>query len=221
MFERIRNFFVPAPVHKCTGEVSPNLEVTTENGRYVLNAGNANYSYGGLHQVFRMAFRESGMKDTKVKNVLILGFGAGSVASILLEEYYKECDITGVEKDPVVLELARMYFDIDRFRGLSLHCIDAVDFVMQAKGEYDLIVVDVFVGLDVPSVMEEEKFLLALGKLQAKNGRIFFNKIAYSDKTRKEANDLVARFTSCIAEPILYKISMEGVENWVFFQEKR
>ena len=95
------------------------------------------------------------------------------MANILCDEYKKDVHLTGVEKDPVVIDLAKKYTHIDRYKNLSLHIEDAVDFLENCDKKFDLVVVDIFVGADVPEKFREEKFLAGLGRLLSPRGNIF------------------------------------------------
>ena len=64
-----------------------------------------------------------------------------------------------------MIDLAKEYFRIDRYKNLSLHIEDADDFVEKLRQEFDLVVVDTFVGADVRTKFKEEKFLAGLGRL--------------------------------------------------------
>ncbi|MBE9480460.1 MAG: hypothetical protein IMY69_02060, partial [Bacteroidetes bacterium] len=83
----IKSFFDDKTIEKTSSQINPYLEIKKEKGKYILNSKNVNYSYGGLHKAFQKIFRKINLKEEKIKNVLILGFGAGSIASILLDEY--------------------------------------------------------------------------------------------------------------------------------------
>jgi hypothetical protein len=48
----------------------------------LLNTYNANYSYGSLQDAFRFVFKKIKIEDKKIKNILVLGFGCGSVAAL-------------------------------------------------------------------------------------------------------------------------------------------
>lgn len=97
--------------------------------------------------MFRKAFSRFNIRERDISNTLILGFGTGSVASILCDEYKKDVHLTGVEKDPVVIDLAKKYFHIDRYKNLSLHIEDAGDFVENCDKKFDLVVGDIFVPM--------------------------------------------------------------------------
>lgn len=201
--------------------MSGQLEVLYKNGKYMLDTANVNYSFGGLHLVFQKAFTHAGIKQREIKSVLILGFGGGSIASILQDEYGKNVEIVGVEKDEVVIELARKYFSIDKYRNLSLYCADAYDFVMNTfHTPFDLIVVDIFVDWMVPEKFLEESYLVALNKRLSATGILFYNFIIRDDKSRNRAGQFYKRMENFVGSTEWFKIPDRNTENWIFICDK-
>jgi spermidine synthase len=217
----ISSFLFTHAIEERKSEVSGKIEVLYSNGKYVLDAANANYSFGGAHTVLRRAFSQFRVKQREIKKVLVLGFGCGSVASILQEEYRKKVEMVGVEKDKEVIELAKKYFSIDKYKSLSLHCADAYDFVLNAPpSAFDLIVLDIFVDLIVPEQFQEEKFLSALGKLVLPGGILFYNFIVRDEKTRDKGAQLYKRMNNLIGHTEWVRIFAKRSENWVFVSDK-
>ena len=210
------SFIVPMKVEEREGLVTPRLEIYLTKGRYVLDAVRVNYSFGGLDTVFREAFSEFDIRERQIANALILGFGAGSVASILCQEYKKAIHLTGVEKDPVVIDLAKKYFGIERYKDLSLHLEDAGTFVARCDRQFDLIVVDVFVGAEVPPQFKQEEFLSGLGRLLAPQGICFFNVAIYNDEVRTECQNLFRKMESLVGTTEFCPITLGRTENWIF-----
>jgi spermidine synthase len=213
----LSSFLVTYPVEERKSELSGKLEILYTNGKYVLDTPNVNYSFGGLHTVFQRAFGQFGIRQRKIKNVLILGFGGGSVASILQKEYGKDLEIVGVEKDEIVIELAKKYFSLDKYKNLTLHCGDAYDFVQNTSlPSFDLVVVDIFVDPIVPEKFQGEIFLSALGKLLSPNGILFYNFIIRDEKTRDKGGQLYKKMNSLIGHTEWVRLFDKGTENWVF-----
>ncbi len=80
----------------------------------------------------------------KIKRVLMLGVGGG--AAILQLHHLLEPDsITGVELNPVHLDIARRFFNVDA-AAVELHEADAHDWLQHYQGEaFDMIVDDLFI----------------------------------------------------------------------------
>jgi spermidine synthase len=221
VFWFLTSFLWPVKVEERKGMVTPRLQIHLSNGRYTLDSTHVNYSFGGLHLVFRKAFARFNIRQTEIADALVLGFGTGSVASILFDEYKKDIHLTGVEKDPVVIDLAKEYFRIDRYKNLSLHIEDADDFVENCDKKFDLVVVDTFVGADVPAKFKEEKFLAGLGRLLSPRGISFFNVVVYDEKVRSGCASLFEKMNALIGQTEFCRIFLTGTENWIFVCDKR
>jgi spermidine synthase len=151
----------------------------------------------------------------------MLGFGCGSVASILQEEYGKDIEMIGIEKDEMVIELAKKYFSLDKYKKLTLHCMDAYDFVQDATLPFfDLIVVDIFVDPIVPEKFQDENFLSACGKKLSLTGLLFFNFIIRDEKTRDKGSHLYKKMNSLIGHTEWVRIFAKQSENWVFVSDR-
>jgi len=170
--------------------------------------------------LFRKTFSRFNIVERDVRSALILGFGAGSVARILLGEYKKDLHLTGVEKDSVVIELARKYFHIDRYKNLTIHIEDAGDFVENCNKKFDLVVVDIFVGADVPEKFRDEEFLSQLGRLLSPGGIAFFNVLVYDAKVRTDCASLFENMNALIGKTEFCRVFFDRSENWIFVCDK-
>ena len=216
LLRRLSSFIVKQNIEKRPSLVSGILEVVFSKGRFILDAHRVNYSFGGLHEVFRKVFNEYEIRNRHIQNVLILGYGSGSVASILEFEYRKRLKITGVEKDPEVISLTRKYFRPERHASLQLECEDACDFVLRCRDIYDLIVVDVFVNLDVPARLTESDFLEKLGKILSPQGIVFFNLVVHDERSRTKGKVIFEGMNQSIGNTHWTKLGDQRTENWIF-----
>ncbi len=163
------------------------IEIKKRYNRYLLNSRNTNYSFGGLHKVFQHVFRKVPFCQSNVKNVLILGFGAGSVAHILQYELGCNCNITGIEIDKEVVNLAKRYFYMNNLKRTNVIIADALEFVNSCDMLFDIIVVDIFIDHKVPDKFNTIDFLSSLKKLLSTAGKVYFNRLCY-DYSSKQQN---------------------------------
>lgn len=175
--KKIMSWLLPVKVGVYKGTLSPVLEVTYENGVKVLNAGRVNYSFGALHDVFRIAFRKARVEKLRPANVLILGFGAGSIARIIRDEYGMNCPITGVEADEGVIKIGREHFETTGISSCSVVHARAEEFIEVNHEKFDLVAVDIFVEEIVPEACRTEKFLQQLKDSLTENGIVVFNEM--------------------------------------------
>ena len=188
-----------SPVWKAKTKYN-SLEVVWQGGRMVLNALHVNYSFGSLHRVFQSAFQQLNPDFDVIRNVLILGFGAGSVAQILQHEKHCNCSITGVEIDEKVLELGRRFFQLDRLKNLKLNVTDADDFLSGTDERFDMIVVDLFLDDRIPEKFLQLAFLNRLSQHLTSDGVVLFNYLLYDFRSRQQKELFVAAFRSVFQE---------------------
>jgi spermidine synthase len=177
MFAKLFSYFIPINVYKKNSSVSKTLEVTWNNGQLVLDSKNTNYSYGSLQRILRKGLKYIGFERIrKFETILILGVAGGSVIKTLVDEIKFKGKITGVEIDPVVVELATKYFGLGKYNNVSIVIDDAFEFVLKSKEKHDLI-----------NLQNE---LLSLDKKkqdEVPNQLLFEDKIEDLSRTKKEA----------------------------------
>lgn len=151
----------------------------------------------------------------------MLEFGAGSVASILTEEYEINCKITGIEKDAVVINLAKKYFNIERFKKLELIHESAYTYVQHIENKFDLIIMDIFIDETVPKMFREEKFLRNLNRILSNNGVLFYNFMTSSQTLKSEFKELLSCFETIFGRVFYYKIkTSDWPENTLLFYDR-
>ena len=178
------SFIFDVKIETTESILNPFLQVVIRNGRLLLNTYNANYSYGSLQDAFRFVFKKIKIKDKNIKDILVLGFGCGSIAALF--NGYKNVEITGVEADEKVLALYEKYFIEEITSELILVEAFAEDYVTTITKTYDLIIVDVFIDIEIPSSIKESSFYKPLQNRLNKNGILIFNFIVLYEKEQIE-----------------------------------
>ncbi|HET7098687.1 MAG TPA: methyltransferase domain-containing protein [Patescibacteria group bacterium] len=107
----------------------------------------------------------------EIRKVLILGLGGGTVAK-LVRKNWPEAKITGVDIDPVMIELGKKYLDL---RAEKIYIQDADKPV---PGKFDLVTVDLYNGDNFPKKFESVAFLNRFSK----NRLVVFNRLYYKTK---------------------------------------
>lgn len=206
-------------VEQTRSDVNPCLQVAHMRGKYKLNSEKANYSYGSVQKVFEVEFKRIKLKERKIEDVLILGFGAGSIASTLLNKYKMNCKIIGVEKDNLVIELGRKYFDTHKFPNTEIICADAYNFLMENQQLFDLIIVDVYIDKHVPEKMETEQFITQLKNSVRDKGLVIFNKLIFDEETEKSSKKLYDTFSKVMCRFEYHKVQ-RSYTNLMLVYEK-
>jgi len=161
------------------GETSYNGElVVLQNifGKNLLASG-LSQSGGMIESLWKTAC--SKINRQEVKNVLILGLGAGSCI-VPITKRWPKAKITGVEIDPTMTELGKRFFGLSD-KNLQIEIGDANEFIAKTKNTYDLILIDLFSGHNYPHFLEEQYFLENIKKRVEKNGILIFNRLYFAD----------------------------------------
>ena len=146
------------------------------NGKKILNTQNANYSFGSLHRIMRFALAEVSCPETE--DILLLGLGGGSVISILKDDLQRTNHIVAVDFDPIVIEVAREDFGLDRHANTEVISMDAASFMENTSKTFGLIIIDLFINNVVPRAFFQEAFWQDIIRSTIPRGKIVFNLIA-------------------------------------------
>jgi len=150
-------------------------------------AGGLTQSGGMVYEVWKTTLKKIKNQKFNIKNCLILGLGGGS-AALLVRRFWPIAEITGVDIDPVMIELGKKYLNLDGIRAKAIEA-DAAEYCEQeakGQGKYDLILVDIYVGDESPKHVQTEEFVGSLKALLDKEGIAVFNRLYYGEK-RPEA----------------------------------
>lgn len=120
--------------------------------------------------------------NKKPKRILILGLGGG-VLSKLFHEISPETEIVSVDIDPVVVKLAKKYFDYRENDKIKTVIQDGRVYVKRAilkKESFDWIVLDAFNGDYIPEHLMTREFLNEVKSLLTPNGILTANTFSNS-----------------------------------------
>lgn len=191
---------------------NPYLSVSLVRGRYQLNTANAVYSFADLYTNFRMAFQQLEIKSQPVNDVLILGFGLGSIPYMLERVFDCHFNYTAVEIDEEVLYLAHQYALPEITSPIEMITANAFDYAAQCETQYDLICMDVFLDDVIPDDFETTDFLGDLKRLLRPQGILLYNRLSYSKEDKEKSRSfLEERFRKIFPEA--FYIDTES--NWI------
>jgi spermidine synthase len=174
------------------------IQLTWVNGDLIVHTASADQSYGSLHRVWRSAFHDAGIPPLPADRILVLGFGAGSIATVLHREFHLPVHITGVEYDPAMLAIAHQEFGFNGTERLELVHEDAWAFLERPVPPFGLVCVDLFHDADLAPRIEDPEFIGLLRRSVAPGGTLIFNTIAHdpvsSDRSERVAQQLRLAF---------------------------
>jgi len=211
MIKRVLSFLLPIKIHQKKSVYSKNLEVTWNNGHLVLDSENTNYSFGSLQRVLKKGLKYIGYERINTfENILVLGVAGGSVIETLKKEVKFEGNITGVEIDADVIELATKYFGLGNYKNVSIINDDAFEFVLKTKEKYDLIIIDIFQDTTMPNFLFEDFFINRINFLLNINGFILFNTMVLGYQDRRRNVDYKNKFDSNYSVRLYPKIEVHN-----------
>ena len=190
IFQKYLSYFIRIVVEKTASEFNQQLIVAIQDGKYVLNAKNANYSYASLHRVFQKALGKIEIDKKNINSILVLGCGAGSIPTIVYKELGLHTKMDAVEIDEKVIELGNKYFGLDQFSNLNVVLDDAMNFVATTNKKYDLVLVDLFKGIDVPKEFLSQHFFEQIKSVLNNNGEVLLNYVAYNYETKQKVSNI-------------------------------
>lgn len=217
--KRIKNlisFVYPLTIETRSGSITSYLEVIKSGGKYVLNSQNANYSFGGIHLIFDELFHYIKIGKYNIKNVLLLGMGAGN-AIFLLRQHGVKCAVTAIEKDEVVIELAKKYFNIETYSSLKVINNDAFAYAAQTTEKYDLIISDLFIDGDVPEIFASIEYLQNLKRISNEQSCVIYNKMTELPVHKRELVDLSEDFEHIFPGSEVLKLYANETENSLLY----
>ena len=88
-------------------------------------------------------------------NLLILGMGSGTYATQLFR-YFDNINITGVEIDEKITDLAREYFELPEDTNVTTY--DGRAYLDADNNKYDVIMVDAYQDITIPFQMSSTEF---------------------------------------------------------------
>lgn len=115
-----------------------------------------------MRHIWRVGIKKLLPKNYHPEKVLLLGLAGGSNAK-LINDLFPSAEITGVEIDKTMIEIGFKYFRLAKRKNLQIVTQDALDFVNELTDEhYDLVLVDCFVGQEIPKKLESLDFFKKL-----------------------------------------------------------
>lgn len=202
-FKRLLSYIFPITIYRSHSQISGELSVTLLNGKPILNSTNTDYSFGSLQRVLRFGLKKIGYETIKQqKKILVLGLAGASVVQTLINEIRFNGKIYGVDIDKEVIELGRLFFQLDKIKNLQIFIEDAQEYIKNTTRKYDLIIIDIFEDKKMPDFLFNISFFKQLYSILSKKGIILFNTIVENKKEASRNKEL----TTSLEE--LYQISV-------------
>ena len=126
-----------------------------------------------------------------IKSVLILGYGLGSIPTIIEKTYHKSYKFTAIEIDPEIIRLALKYTMPELKSSVDLIESDAYTYMKYEDAKYDLICFDIFVNDVIPAKFLTDTFASKLKERLTDPGVLIINMLYHTDEDRVKTNEYV------------------------------
>lgn len=184
------SYILPQTIYQSLSPYNKKIEVREINGRNVLLVNGIEQTGGYTDKLWKI-----GLRGIHPKKVLVLGVGGGTVFRM-----FPESKITGVDIDTEILHIAKKYFGL-----LSATLIHKDARVFDTDKKFDLVIVDLYIGNDVPGFVTQKPFLTGILGMVAPSGRMVLN-YYNKDKQEQKAEKIVSMFRNAIAKSVLRNI---------------
>lgn len=194
MIDKIRyllSYLSPKLIEKIDSQINGEIIVEMVNGQYRVCVDR--YWQSGVYpqKIMKIGLTDSQRYSLKVKRILILGFGAGSMVQIL-NNHFPHAQITGVDLDPEMIKIGNKYFGLADVENLKIIISDAYQYVYKIlkKKNFDLIVSDLFIGCETPIFVYRNEFLKMIYQILTPKG-IFICNCSYNKEHKMQTDNLV------------------------------
>ncbi len=174
MLQKILSYLFPIPLKKYTSKLHGILTMKLVSGKMMLNTEKTNYSYGSLQTILKKGLTEIGL-DARVKSILVLGLGGGSIIETVREDFQSSARITLIDIDPLMIFIAKEVFHVERFSGVEMIVSDALEYLQNSDDRFDIIIVDIFIVDIIPTIFTEPVFIGELRGHLSPHGKILYN----------------------------------------------
>ena len=192
------------------------LSLCLSDGKIQLNADKAIYSWEEKYDNFYKAFAQMSFDQLPGDEVLILGFGLGSIAQMLEQKFHKKLQFTGIEIDEQVIYLAEKYITHQLQSSIQIIQAPAERFIEITESKFDLICVDVFINTTIPENIKTSAFLQHLKSALNPGGLILFNHLSHYD-TDKQMGEAYFKDIFSKVFPNSKIVDVDG--NYIFFSD--
>jgi spermidine synthase len=172
-----RSYIVPQTICITTSPYNHLIRVNEERGKMKLLVNGSPQSGAYIAYLWKKAFDAFSIRKNHPKNALLLGIGGGTVVSFL-SEYFPGISQTCVDIDSVIIDIAKRYFHIDTISNIHIVHSDGkkyVDHLYKKKKKFDCIIIDLFIGRNIPSFVKDESFLKTIKTLLSPKGFVCIN----------------------------------------------
>ena len=151
---------------------------------------------GGYFDWYLVAPWFSGKFKGNIGSMLILGLGGGSQVH-LYNRVYNVKQITGVEIDPLIIDLGKKYFDLN-LPNLKVFKEDSSNYLKTTSERYDVIVLDSFKENMFDEHCQTKDYLKSTKEHMTNDGVLLINRVLTDPYNQKMGSELKKVFNTVI-----------------------
>jgi spermidine synthase len=199
------------------------IRVTEESGLRTLCFDDATETRMSLqdplkgHFEYTEYFHLAWLWNPQLTNVLMIGLGGGS-AQRAFEHYYPGVKLETVEIDPMVVQVAKDYFNFKESGRQGVHVEDGRVFLRRSTARYDLILLDAYVGgrygSSIPQHLATQEFFKLVREHLTTNGVAAYNVIGTTSGWHADIVGAIYRTLKTVF-PQVYLFPARGSQNVV------
>lgn len=208
---RLLSYIFPQTIARFSTKFNKDIRVNEEYGKPKLLVNGSRQSGAYIEKLWKEAFNSFGIRYIDAQRILVLGTGGGTVIQIL-RWIFPQAMIDAIDIDNVMLDIGKTYFGLSTVPRLTMYQDDAKYFVKRTKKKYDLIVIDLFIGRNIPGFVGTKEFLIDLKELLKKESAIVINYL------REEEYGVLSDNLRVRLEKLFSKVDEFPIERNRFFK---
>lgn len=208
-YKRILSYLYDVLLEKVETHYNGVVDVHLSNGRVKLSTEKAVYSYQDLYTVYSKGLNRINLDWSTVNDILILGFGMGSIPEIISSISSKPINYVGVDIEEEFFVLFKEYIGIPQKSNMEFVTADAGAFVKTDSRQYDLLFVDLFIDNLTPQKFRTEDFALALKERLTEKGIVLLNFLVADNLMKRDFEEYFEKVFSKIF-PDAMAVLVEG-----------
>ncbi|MFC1764398.1 spermidine synthase [Planctomycetota bacterium] len=146
--------------------------------------------------------------NDKIENVLMIGLGGSSIQRAY-QAYYPDVNVTTVELDPKVVEVAKNYFHFQETEKMKVIVGDGRMHLRRTDLTYDVIILDAYTanryGSYIPYTLATKEFFALAREHLSENGVLAYNVIGVVSQRKKNLVGSIYRtLKDCFPQVVLF-----------------
>ncbi|MBI3559728.1 fused MFS/spermidine synthase [Candidatus Gottesmanbacteria bacterium] len=169
---------MPQLVLTTSSRYNRDIKIIRELGGYKLLVNGSRQSGPYIRKLWERALHTFRLYAyPEMNTILVLGMGGGTVIDLLAKRF-PHASITSVDIDPTIILIAKQYFGIGKHLNVRLMHADARLFVklcIKKAQVFDIIVIDLFIGRDIPEFVGTSEFYQSVKQTLKPKGTVILN----------------------------------------------